>query len=401
MKRSLRLAGLAFAALCGMEAMAVTVSDIPVQCMPENSPGGSFQFTVGDAGLFPINVIAISSNPSLIPQDKLPPPAVAGNLVTVSYGLVPETTGEGDIQLTVFSLLGSKSVSARVMVTPPVSLTCPEDLNVVADSGGCGAIVNYQIPIAQGGCDSPVVSCDPAPGAPFAAGVTEVTCSAETALKTLTCSFNVTVTAASISSLTVACPEDVLVSLPQGVSEAPVSYTAPVVTGCGALGLECVPPSGSTFAPGVSTVVCTVVGAGQSVTCSFSVTVEAQVAGFACPRDKSYWKGAADWPVQSLQLGGRAYSREQLASILRLSVRGDASVILAGQTIAAMLNVAHGSDPAPVEALVVEAQAALELGTTGIPCGISPSSPLGRRMIAAAARLEDYNTGEMTDPCVD
>jgi predicted extracellular nuclease len=71
------------------------------------------------------------------------------------------------------------------------------------------------------------------------------------------------------STCALTCPENVTVANDSGQCSAVVSYAAPATVGsCGMV--SCSPPSGSTFAVGVTTVTCT--GAG-GVTCSFTVTV--------------------------------------------------------------------------------------------------------------------------------
>src|SRR5712692_10584393 len=70
-----------------------------------------------------------------------------------------------------------------------------------------------------------------------------------------------------------------------------------------------------------------------------------------CPQGQGFWKNHPDaWSVTSLTLGSQTYTQAQLLTILTTPVRGDASLILADQLIAAKLNIANGSDPASVSA---------------------------------------------------
>ena len=120
--------------------------------------------------------------------------------------------------------------------------------------------------------------------------------------------------------------------------------------------------------------------------------------GNTCPLSQGYWKThPAAWPVTSLTLGTVVYNQSQLLSILNSPVKGDASIILAKQLIAAKLNIANGSDPTPIAATIATADGLLD-GCV-LPCNVKPSSPLGMQMTAAAAILDQYNNGLLTPDC--
>jgi len=117
-----------------------------------------------------------------------------------------------------------------------------------------------------------------------------------------------------------------------------------------------------------------------------------------CPLTQGYWKTHPDaWPVTSLTLGTVVYNQSQLLSILNTPVKGDASIILAYQLIAAKLNIANGSDPTPIAATIATADGLLD--GCMLPCNVKPSSPLGMQMTAAAAILDQYNNGLLTPDC--
>ena len=101
--------------------------------------------------------------------------------------------------------------------------------------------------------------------------------------------------------------------------------------------------------------------------------------------------------MTSLTLGTVLYNQSQLLSILNSPAKGDASIILAKQLIAAKLNIANGSDPTPIAATIATADGLLD-GCV-LPCNVKPSSPLGRQMTAAAAILDQYNNGLLTPDC--
>ena len=116
----------------------------------------------------------------------------------------------------------------------------------------------------------------------------------------------------------------------------------------------------------------------------------------SCPLSQGYWKNhPAAWPVDSLVLGTTTYSKAGLLAILGTPPRGDASLVLAHQLIAAKLNVAHGTDPAPIAAVLADADSLL--GT--IPGQVAPSSSLGQKMVADAAILDEFNNGQLTQGC--
>jgi hypothetical protein len=108
-----------------------------------------------------------------------------------------------------------------------------------------------------------------------------------------------------------------------------------------------------------------------------------------CTLTQGFWKNHEDWPVEELTLGGITYTKEELLAILRTPPRGDVTYILAHQLIAAMLNVAHGADPAAIESTLADADAFLAAHPLG-------SKPRGEDRTAGAdlaASLDDYNNG--------
>lgn len=117
-----------------------------------------------------------------------------------------------------------------------------------------------------------------------------------------------------------------------------------------------------------------------------------------CPLSHGFWKTHPDvWPVNSLDLGDETYGKEDLLSLLRTPPKGDASVILAHQLVAAKLNVANGSDPAPIASQLADADDLLGAGR--LPLGIRPSTKTGQAMVAAAESLDDFNNGRLSAGC--
>jgi len=119
-----------------------------------------------------------------------------------------------------------------------------------------------------------------------------------------------------------------------------------------------------------------------------------------CPLTQGYWKNHPDaWPVTSLTLGSETYTEAELLAILHTPVRGDASLILAHQLIAAKLNIANGSDPTPVSATIADADSLLSGFAGQLPYHVRPSSPTGQAIVSDAATLDSYNNGQLTPDC--
>jgi uncharacterized delta-60 repeat protein len=111
-----------------------------------------------------------------------------------------------------------------------------------------------------------------------------------------------------------------------------------------------------------------------------------------CPRTQGYWQTHPDaWPVSSLTLGSQAYTKDQLLTLLASPTRGDASIVLAQQLIAAKLNVAYGVDPASIAATLAHADALLSSFIGKVPYGVRTSSVIGQAMAADAVQLDQFN----------
>jgi hypothetical protein len=122
-----------------------------------------------------------------------------------------------------------------------------------------------------------------------------------------------------------------------------------------------------------------------------------------CPRTRGFWRNHPQlWPVASLELGAVTYSQAALLDLLAMPSKGDASLILAAQLIAAKLNVEAGSDPTPVDAAIADADALLAQFAGALPYGVSANSNLGADILDIKDVLDDYNNGLLTpEDCVE
>jgi hypothetical protein len=122
-------------------------------------------------------------------------------------------------------------------------------------------------------------------------------------------------------------------------------------------------------------------------------------AGSCQTLTQGYWKNhQGAWQDGSgLSLGTTFYTNSQLEDILNTPVRGDASVDLAHQLIAALLNIANGTSSIPIQTTLNDAATLLGSGT--VPENIPASSPVGQQMTGDASILNDYNNGQITGAC--
>ena len=152
---------------------------------------------------------------------------------------------------------------------PAIKLTCSTNITVTA-AGSTGAVVTYSSS-ASGGCPPVNVVCNPPSGSTFPVGTTPVTCVASDACgQQTTCGFTVTVVLPAIS---LTCSSNLTVTTTTATG-ATVNYTSSISGGCSPATVNCTPPSGSVFPIGTTTVTCAGTDAcGQQTNCSFTVTV--------------------------------------------------------------------------------------------------------------------------------
>jgi hypothetical protein len=116
-----------------------------------------------------------------------------------------------------------------------------------------------------------------------------------------------------------------------------------------------------------------------------------------CTYTIGYWKTHPEaWPVDSLVLGGVLYDKEELLALLWAPVRGDASIILANQLIAALLN--YGAYDPAISGVVAMAHAWLAANADAdgrLPYGTRPGSTAHGIATGLADMLAEYNEGRV------
>jgi HYR domain-containing protein len=182
------------------------------------------------------------------------------------------------------------SFTVTVQDTTPPSLTLPSDITAEA-TGPSGAAVTYTVSASDLVDGSVTVNCSPASGSTFPLGTTTVNCSATDAhSNTANGSFTVTVQDTTPPSLTL--PSDITAEATSAAG-AIVAYAASASDLVdGPVAVSCTPASGSTFAPGTTTVNCSATDAhSNTANGSFKVTVTFNWAGFFQPVDNKMLNG--------------------------------------------------------------------------------------------------------------
>lgn len=124
------------------------------------------------------------------------------------------------------------------------------------------------------------------------------------------------------------------------------------------------------------------------------------ISSAPCPLGHGFWKNdPVAWPVESLVIGGKAYTKTELQMLLKDATNTDASIILARQLIAAKLNLANGSDAASIQAAIDSADSILSGYNGKLPLKVKPPTPGGQAMVNAADLLDSYNNGALTPNC--
>jgi hypothetical protein len=229
------------------------------------------QLSIGGGGL-PSN-IQIRESPTKASSGRTTSSAVSGGAggyqLDSFFDVFTEVSTDGGNSYYP-SVAGPATVTLRPHgPSTPLTITCSTNISVTTVNPS-GAVVDYTVTVA-GGCPPIITNSVPPSGSMFPIGITAVNCSATDACSQVaSCSFTVTV---SPLPLGVTCPSNITVRA-TSLAGAVVNYTVTTSGGCPLITLICLPPSGSTFPIGTTTVACTATDAcGQQATCSFTVTV--------------------------------------------------------------------------------------------------------------------------------
>lgn len=147
------------------------------------------------------------------------------------------------------------------------------------------------------------------------------------------------------------------------------------------------PDGGASFA-NVSAITVFIDGSTEAVDVAINYFVATHPPIFFQPLSPGYWKNhPCAWPVDELTLGSQTYTKCQLLKIMRMPKRGDASLILAFQLIAAKLNILSGADPTEIDPLVGQGDALLAGYAGKLPYKVKSSTPIGQQMTGIASAL--------------
>ncbi len=141
----------------------------------------------------------------------------------------------------------------------------------------------------------------------------------------------------------------------------------------------------------------------EGQTFSYEICCEPKDGDKGCVRTQGYWKRHPyDWPVWELEIGGVTYSKGDLIDLLEMSPKGDASLILLKQLVAAMLNAESGAAvPWEVQDAIDDAQEWMANNKDGdgeLPYGVHASSSAGQEAIDIKDVLVEYNEGRAGVP---
>ncbi len=219
----------------------------------------------------------------------------AGATTTQTAGLASGASFPVGVTTNTFRATDAASNSATCAFTVTVNdteiptITCPVNISVSNTVGTCAATVTYSAPVGADNCAG-VTSTQTvglASGSSFPVGVTTNTFRAtDAASNSATCSFTVTVADSELPSIT--CPPNANTINDAGLCGAVFVYTTPAgIDNCSATTAQTAGGvSGTSFAVGVTTNTFTATdGAGNTATCSFTVTVTDAEAPVwtACP----------------------------------------------------------------------------------------------------------------------
>ncbi len=265
-----------------------------------------------------IPVTGVAPAASQLVVEVFHPDLAMGDLF-LGFNLVGETdptyrsapTCEGTTPMTMSSLGFPMGTSIHLVLnvngcegtpaTSPPTLNCPANIMTGNDAGQCSASVAFMP--TSGGTPAPTVICKigamtiTSPHT-FPVGMTTVDCTATNGNPPdAMCSFTVTVNDTEPPMIT--CPSNIVTNAAAGLCSAVATFAAMASDNCGSANVMCVPPSGSTFPGGATTVTCTATDASSNTAmCSFTVTVnDTQPPSITCPPMQVISPGVVNYPA--------------------------------------------------------------------------------------------------------
>ena len=111
-----------------------------------------------------------------------------------------------------------------------------------------------------------------------------------------------------------------------------------------------------------------------------------------CVRSPGYWKNHPEaWPVQTIVIGGRSYSKSEAIMIMEKPVAGDKTYTMFPALVAAKLNVLSGADPTCISSVIAEAEQWMSDNPVG--SGVIGSSSEWTSGNPLYLQLDKYNNG--------
>jgi hypothetical protein len=196
-------------------------------------------------------------------------------------------------------------------------LHAPSDITLEAN-GPSGAVANYTATAEDNLEGALNVSFSIPSGSTFALGTTEVTATAtDSAGNSTSATFKVTVRDTTAPS--VSCPADIVVAAAPGAPSAAVNFNITTNDTVSAVNVTSNPASGSAFAVGTTTVnVAATDAAGNTSTCSFTVTVKSSPVIVVAPASVQY----SDAVTLQANVSALAFPGQPLAGSVQFFVGG-------------------------------------------------------------------------------
>lgn len=117
--------------------------------------------------------------------------------------------------------------------------------------------------------------------------------------------------------------------------------------------------------------------------------------GYGCdPFTPGYWKNhPANWPVESITIGGTSYTKAEAISLMKAPTHGDKTYNMFEHLVAAKLNVLMGCESSCIDDVIEDADAWMEIHPVG--SGVDASSQAWDEGEPLFEMLDDYNNGNL------